>query len=77
MPLITSAISKWCNENCTVPCKMSFKHSIFLTNVLSGMFNCYHCNVVQVDQDVDVPWPLEVYGHDGKATNVTMEPGTF
>lgn len=30
---------------------------------------------VQVDQDVDVPWPLEVYGHDGKATNVTMEPG--
>ena len=26
-------------------------------------------------QDVDEPWPLEVYGHDGKATNVTMEPG--
>jgi hypothetical protein len=26
---------------------------------------------------VDVPWPLEVYGHDGKATNVTMEPGTL
>lgn len=24
---------------------------------------------------VDEPWPLEVYGHDGKATNVTMEPG--
>lgn len=30
---------------------------------------------VNVDQDVDEPWPLEVYGHDGKATNVTMEPG--
>ena len=30
---------------------------------------------VQVDQDVDVPWPLEVYGHNGKAANVTMEPG--
>jgi hypothetical protein len=24
---------------------------------------------------VDEPWPLEVYGHNGKATNVTMEPG--
>jgi prolyl 4-hydroxylase len=30
---------------------------------------------VQVDQEVDEPWPLEVYGHDGKAVNVTMEPG--
>ena len=26
-------------------------------------------------QDVDEPWPLEVIGHDGKAYNVTMEPG--
>lgn len=26
-------------------------------------------------QDVDEPWPLEVIGHDGKAHNVTMEPG--
>ena len=24
---------------------------------------------------MDEPWPLEVYGHDGKAVNVTMEPG--
>mmetsp|Transcript_20213 Transcript_20213/g.47339 ORF Transcript_20213/g.47339 Transcript_20213/m.47339 type:complete len:429 (-) Transcript_20213:1610-2896(-) len=31
--------------------------------------------IIQVDQDIDVPWPLEVYGHDGVATNVTMEPG--
>ncbi|KAG7340660.1 ankyrin repeat domain protein [Nitzschia inconspicua] len=31
--------------------------------------------IIQVDQDVDVPWPLEVYGHDGKATNLTMQPG--
>ncbi|KAG7360213.1 ankyrin repeat domain protein [Nitzschia inconspicua] len=31
--------------------------------------------IIQVDQDVDEPWPLEVYGHDGKAANVTMEPG--
>mmetsp|Transcript_20738 Transcript_20738/g.29567 ORF Transcript_20738/g.29567 Transcript_20738/m.29567 type:complete len:453 (+) Transcript_20738:31-1389(+) len=31
--------------------------------------------IVNVDQDLDEPWPLEVYGHDGMAHNVTMEPG--
>jgi prolyl 4-hydroxylase len=31
--------------------------------------------IVNVDQDVDEPWPLEVIGHDGKAHNVTLLPG--
>jgi len=31
--------------------------------------------IINVAQDVDEPWPLEVIGHDGKAKNVTMEPG--
>mmetsp|Transcript_30398 Transcript_30398/g.65643 ORF Transcript_30398/g.65643 Transcript_30398/m.65643 type:complete len:559 (+) Transcript_30398:70-1746(+) len=31
--------------------------------------------IVNVDQDVDEPWPLEVYGHDGNAYNITMEVG--
>jgi prolyl 4-hydroxylase len=31
--------------------------------------------IVNVDQDVDEDWPLEVIGHDGKAYNVTMGPG--
>jgi hypothetical protein len=31
--------------------------------------------IINVDQDVDEDWPLEVIGHDGKATNVTMQPG--
>jgi hypothetical protein len=31
--------------------------------------------IINVAQDVDEPWPLEVIGHDGKAYNVTMEPG--
>ena len=31
--------------------------------------------IINVDQDVDEPWPIEVYAHDGKAYNVTMEPG--
>ena len=31
--------------------------------------------IINVDQDVDEPWPLEVIGHDGKAYNVTMNAG--
>uniref|UniRef100_A0A7S3JT78 Fe2OG dioxygenase domain-containing protein n=1 Tax=Aureoumbra lagunensis TaxID=44058 RepID=A0A7S3JT78_9STRA len=31
--------------------------------------------IMQIDQDVDEPWPLEVIGHDGIAYNVTLEPG--
>ena len=31
--------------------------------------------IINVAQDVDEPWPLEVIGHDGVAHNVTMEPG--
>lgn len=31
--------------------------------------------IVNVAQDVDEPWPLEVYGRDGKAVNITMNPG--
>jgi len=31
--------------------------------------------IINVAQDTDEPWPLEVIGHDGKAENVTMEPG--
>jgi len=31
--------------------------------------------IINVDQDVDEPWVLEVIGHDKKAHNVTMVPG--
>jgi len=31
--------------------------------------------IINVDQDVDEPWPIEVVGHDGVAYNVTLEPG--
>jgi len=31
--------------------------------------------IINVAQDVDEPWPLEVIGHNGVAENVTMEPG--
>jgi prolyl 4-hydroxylase len=31
--------------------------------------------IIQVAQDIDEPWPIEVIGHDRKAHNVTMVPG--
>jgi hypothetical protein len=31
--------------------------------------------IINVAQQSDEPWPLEVIGHDGRAQNVTMEPG--
>eukprot|EP00546_Thalassionema_frauenfeldii_P006648 CAMPEP_0178913224 /NCGR_PEP_ID=MMETSP0786-20121207/10722_1 /TAXON_ID=186022 /ORGANISM="Thalassionema frauenfeldii, Strain CCMP 1798" /LENGTH=448 /DNA_ID=CAMNT_0020585939 /DNA_START=71 /DNA_END=1417 /DNA_ORIENTATION=- len=31
--------------------------------------------IINVAQDVDEPWPLEVWGHDGIPYNITMEPG--
>jgi len=31
--------------------------------------------IINVDQDVDEPWPIEVISHDGRSVNVTMEPG--
>lgn len=31
--------------------------------------------ILNIDQDVEVPWPLEVIGHDGLAHNITMQPG--
>lgn len=31
--------------------------------------------IINVDQDVDEDWPLEVYDRDGVAHNVTMKPG--
>jgi len=31
--------------------------------------------ILQIAQDIDEPWPVEVYSHDGRAYNVTMKPG--
>lgn len=31
--------------------------------------------IINVDQDLNEPWPAELYDHDGQAHNVTMEIG--
>jgi hypothetical protein len=65
-----------------IECLSSFRQSVsallfaVLWADLHGRFSRpYNRDPVNVDQDVDDPWPLEVYGHDGVAVNITMEPG--
>jgi prolyl 4-hydroxylase len=31
--------------------------------------------IIHVADDLDTPWPIELYGHDGKAHNVTLDVG--
>ena len=31
--------------------------------------------IIQVAQDIDEPWPVEVIAHDGTAHNISMLPG--
>ena len=31
--------------------------------------------IINIGQEVAEPWPLELYDHDGRAHNVTMQPG--
>lgn len=31
--------------------------------------------IINIEQNVDEPWPLEIYDHQGMAHNITLEPG--
>jgi hypothetical protein len=52
---------------------VSQEKSCFTDNLNFFIYFFHH----SVAQDLDEPWPLEVIGHDGRAANVTMEPGTY
>eukprot|EP00751_Fragilariopsis_kerguelensis_P047443 CAMPEP_0171044642 /NCGR_PEP_ID=MMETSP0736-20130129/47959_1 /TAXON_ID=186038 /ORGANISM="Fragilariopsis kerguelensis, Strain L26-C5" /LENGTH=359 /DNA_ID=CAMNT_0011494327 /DNA_START=267 /DNA_END=1346 /DNA_ORIENTATION=+ len=67
MPLVTSVISDMV---------LYESHSVIHGRPfpMNGTYFA-NCFILQVDQDVATPWPLEIYGHDGKAKNITMEPG--
>lgn len=72
-----SVISEWTGEELT-ECSMYgirvyTEGSILATHV--DRMPLVSSAILNVDQDVDEPWPIEVYAHDGKAYNVTMEPG--
>jgi prolyl 4-hydroxylase len=72
-----TVISEWTGEELT-ECSMYgirvyTEGSILATHV--DRMPLVSSAILNVDQDVDEPWPIEVYAHDGKAYNVTMEPG--
>lgn len=51
-----------------------YKEGSILTTHVDGLPRVSSM-IINVDQDVDEDWPLEVIGHDGKAHNITMQPG--
>ena len=63
LPLVSSAISKYIVN---LVSEAEFAQDTYLLLFLRS---------VNVAQDVDEPWILEVIGHNGRATNVTMAPG--
>lgn len=72
-----SIISEWTGQELTQSSlygvRIYKEGAVLATHVdrLPLVSSCIIC----VAQDLDEPWPLEVIGHDGKAYNVTMEPG--
>lgn len=72
-----TTISEWVGEELT-PCslygiRVYTEGAMLATHV--DRLPLVSSAIINVAQDVDEPWPIEVIGHDGKAYNVTMEPG--
>lgn len=70
-------ISEWTGQELT-PCslygiRVYHEDAVLATHV--DRLPLVSSAIINVAQDLDEPWPLEVYGHDGLAVNVTMEPG--
>ena len=75
--LAKTTLEEWTGEELT-PCslygiRIYTENSVLATHV--DRMPLVSSAILNVAQDVDEPWPIEVYGHDGKAYNVTMEPG--
>lgn len=75
--LAKDTLQEWTGEKLT-PCslygiRVYTEGSVLATHV--DRLPLVSSAIINVDQDVDEPWPIEVYAHDGKAYNVTMEPG--
>jgi len=72
-----STISEWVGHELT-PCslygiRVYSEGSVLATHV--DRLPLVSSAIINVAQDLDEPWPIEVIGHDGKAYNITMEPG--
>jgi prolyl 4-hydroxylase len=70
-------ISEWTGQELT-PCSLYGIRAYHNGAILSPHVDrlpLVSSAIICVDQDLDEPWPLEVIGHDGRAYNVSMEPG--
>mmetsp|Transcript_7159 Transcript_7159/g.8293 ORF Transcript_7159/g.8293 Transcript_7159/m.8293 type:complete len:475 (+) Transcript_7159:72-1496(+) len=70
-------ISEWIGHELT-PCSLYGVRVYYGGSVLAPHVDrlpLVSSAIINVAQDVDEPWPLEVISHDGRAENVTMEPG--
>lgn len=72
-PVIEEWTGKKLVETSLYGIRVYSNHSILATHVdrLPLVSSC----IINVDQDLEEPWPIEVYARDGKAYNVTMVPG--
>eukprot|EP00542_Grammatophora_oceanica_P010096 CAMPEP_0194047048 /NCGR_PEP_ID=MMETSP0009_2-20130614/23530_1 /TAXON_ID=210454 /ORGANISM="Grammatophora oceanica, Strain CCMP 410" /LENGTH=470 /DNA_ID=CAMNT_0038692561 /DNA_START=131 /DNA_END=1543 /DNA_ORIENTATION=- len=72
-----STISEWTQEELT-ECSLYGVRVYTRGSMLSSHVDrlpLVSSAIINVDSDLEEPWPLEVIGHDGRAHNVTMEPG--
>lgn len=72
-PILEEWVGKKLKETSMYGIRVYKENAILATHVdrLPLVTSC----IIQVAQDIDEPWPVEVYSHDGKAYNITMEPG--
>jgi len=75
--LAKQTLQEWTGQELT-PCslygiRVYYGDSVLATHV--DRMPLVSSAILNVAQDVDEPWPIEVYAHDGRAYNVTMEPG--
>jgi prolyl 4-hydroxylase len=72
-----STIQAWTGEQLT-PCSLYgirvYKEGSILASHVDRL-PLVSSAIINVAQDVDEDWPIEVYAHDGKAYNITMQPG--
>jgi len=72
-----STLQEWTGEELT-PCSLYgiriYKEGAVLATHVDRL-PLVSSAIINVAQDVDEDWPIEVIGHDGKAHNVSMAPG--
>lgn len=72
-PLLEEWTGKLLKETSLYGIRIYTNNSVLATHLdrLPLVTSC----IINVDQDLKEPWPIEVYDHAGKAHNVTMTPG--